>query len=136
MQTNIVEEVIIDILFNNGREASLSQLISAIDAIYCETKDLDLGQPAREKYVDAIVFDITADAEVDFLQVEIGTRDRLEDDIVWTSPFKLTLDNPIVDPRLTAKFYTLKISDTQPNNKLSIHRIEFYGRVVGGRIER
>lgn len=134
VQDSINALVTISIL-DGDETINLNQLVSQLDAIYATTKDLDLGDPTKEKYIDTIVFDIDAIEEVAGLQVEVGYRDRLQDDTTWLAAQPLTLDDPIASCRVTARFFTLKFSDTMPEHQWAIRRIEFYGKVLGkGRI--
>jgi hypothetical protein len=135
VQVDIVESISITTLDADGNPVNVNQLVYNLNAIYATTKDLDLGDPTNEKYVDHIIFDLDALEEIESLQVEVGTRDRLKDAIVWSDPQMISLDNPIVNIRTTARFFSLKITDTQPNVQWNLRRIEFYGRVIGGRIE-
>jgi len=101
--------------------------------LYVESKDLDLGIPDKQKFIDRIEFDLEAPSDVQLFSVQIGYRDRLKDDVTWLDKTYVTLDNPYVTPRITAKFFTLKFTDELPLVQWKLSRMAFYGRVMKGR---
>lgn len=134
MQDNIVANVTTIITNADGTSFSSPLLIIGAELIYAETKDLDLGNPAREKYLDRIRFDLEAPAEVPSMVVRIGYRNKLSDPLVWTEELQLSLPNPEITPRISAKFFRLKFSDDFPLTQWKLSKIEFYGQLMHGRL--
>lgn len=121
------------IRYDDGSQISVAQLVSLTDALYAQTKDLDFGAAGREKYIDLIVFDIEAFADIPGFTAQLGYRNNLKDDVVWLDEVEINPDSLTMTPRVTAKFFTLKIADSFPVTQWKLTRIEFYGAVMGGR---
>lgn len=101
-----------------------------------ESKWLDLGNPTREKYVDHIVLDFNAAMLIPLFYLSVGFVDSLEDEANanWINDIQVVNFNPIIEIRETAKFWKLKFRDELPITQWALSRIEFYGRVMGGRL--
>ncbi len=98
------------------------------DAIELESRDLDLGDDARDKYVDAIQFDITGRGKLTYLKVEVYTRDRHEDPLEWIGTFPLAHADTVIEPRGSARYWRIKIIDTLPLFRWKLTKIVFYGK--------
>lgn len=133
-QVSIEGTVSISVEDSAGVIIQIPVLVLGQVGLYVETKDLDLGDPTKDKFVDMILFDIEADDVVPLFSVSIGYRDALNDPIVWTTKEYLTLNNPRVHPRITAKFFKLRFEDESPTTQWRLSRMEFYGRLMGGRL--
>lgn len=119
---------------NTGRRINVPVLILGLNSVWASTKDLDLGFPNLEKYVDRIVFDLKLPSTTQQLLVDVGWRDRLKDDMVWLEGIDITQNNPIVDLQRTAKFFTIKVREDLPIGQWELSRIEFWGEVMEGRL--
>lgn len=133
-QDSIVGNVTTIINNADGTSYSTPLLILGTDLLYIESKDLDLGDPTREKYLDWIIMDMEAPAEVPGMSVQVGYRNALKDPIIWLDAEDVELPNPRINCRIQAKFFRIKFSDNQPISQWQLSRIEFWGRPMYGRL--
>lgn len=107
-------------------------LVSAgAGTLFLESKDIDFGEPNRDKYLDMLVFDIESDGSVPTLAITIGYRNTLKDAVVWTDAEYLDLDNPIIKRRLEARFFKIRLEDENPASQWKLSKVEAYGRLMG-----
>lgn len=99
--------------------------------LFLESKDIDFGEPARDKYLDLIVFDIETTGSVPTLLVTLGHRNALDTAVIWEAGEYLSLDNPKIKPRLEDRFFTIKLEDENPYSQWKLSKIEAYGRLMG-----
>lgn len=137
VQDSIQGNAVVTITDVDGNVSNAPLIISTDIDLYAETKDLDFGHPDKEKYVDRFYFDLTAPAgkSVTGITVEIGYRDSLDDVITWLDPEAVSLDNPSINIRLTARYFRIRIRDELPLAQWKLARIDVYGRVMGGRLQ-
>lgn len=98
------------------------------DGVALISRDLDLGDDARQKYVDAIQFDITGRGLLTYLKVEVWTRDRHEDDLRLIGVYPLAHADTVIFTRFTARYVRLKIKDTLPLTRWKLSKISFFGK--------
>jgi len=132
-QGRIVGLTKINKVLQNGKLLRIPVTAAGSGVLYIRTKDLDFDAPNREKYVDHIIFDLQAPEDIPLFKVEVGIRNSLQeaDPVVWNSMGYVTLDNPKVDLRLTARFFSLRLTDEAPVAQWNLSNIEFYGKVLG-----
>lgn len=111
-------------------------LAAGVGLLFLQSKDIDFGEPSRDKYLDMLVFDIESLDAVPDLYVTLGWRNNLRSDVTWLTREQLNLDNPIIKPRLEARFFKVKIEDENPVAQWRLSKLEAYGRLMGqGRFE-
>lgn len=91
---------------------------------YVVTKPLSLGDEGQNKYVDYII--VTADVA---LNMEVGTHDRVDGAITWTTPYAVGGGNAPAYVRLNARWFTLRFSGT---GAWKLSDFALYGSFSGG----
>lgn len=117
----------------NGDTTQYPSIIFSSGDLYLQSEDLDLGSPNKQKYVDAVHLDLEAPREVPQLYINVGIRDRLQDEVIWLGRQQVDLDNPIVEIRETAMFFTIRFEDDLPTTQWKLSRMEWYGQLMEGR---
>lgn len=118
----------ISIVKSSGVTFPITQITSFNgDPVVVETKDLDLGEDAYEKYVDSIQLDISGRGALSYLLVSVGVRNRHNDALRWIGDFSLAGADTIIFPRASARYFRLKIKDQLPLTRWALTKIVFYG---------
>ncbi|HWI69921.1 MAG TPA: hypothetical protein VNS88_16390 [Nitrospiraceae bacterium] len=106
--------------------------------VFLESKDLDLGDSDQDKYIDAVILDVTYPKGDDVpreIYVQLCFKDRMDDVEVWEDPARLfDEDHPVFDVRETARYVKLRLTDYFPVTIWQLGRIIFLGEFVGGRL--
>lgn len=106
--------------------------------VFLQSKDLDLGTSDMEKYIDAIILDITYPRGDDVpreIYLSWCLKDRMDDAEVWEPEVRVfDEDHPVFDIRETARYVKIKLTDYFPVTIWQMARIIFLGEVVGGRL--
>lgn len=104
------------------------------DAMWVETRDLDLGHPSKRKYISKIVLDIATDDVLSSVYALVGWRDRMNETLEWTEQMGLSELDEALDIRQTARLWRVKIVDQSPARRWKLTAIEWYGQVLEGRV--
>lgn len=99
-----------------------------------ETHDLDLGDDHHDKMIDSLVFGFDP-GELPSLQVSLGVRQRFSQEIEWFGPYSLEgIDNAVFPDVPETRYVRLLVEDLAPVRAWKLTQIDFYGRLVGGRV--
>ena len=99
--------------------------------VFFETRDMDFGV-ADEKYVDVILFKVTRPGAGIFY-LSFCTKNRLQDDEVWSKEYAQAPDKPFYIRR-TARYFRYRIRNSAATSDWQLTEIATYGEVVGGRM--
>ena len=100
--------------------------------VYAESRETDLGDSMKQKYVDAIVVHLENRASLVAAHLYIYHRDYQDEAFVEDGPYDLYGANPVSYPQITARFFKFKILDSQPSVKWKWSKIEIYGQLLDG----
>lgn len=119
-------------MLKNGTD-SVYQILGT-EEVWVETDMLDLGDGKQDKYIDAIVLDMTNRGDLTAMTLRVYIKDDQTED--WreaaNSPFSIDNTSQVVRPRETARFWKIRLADAVPSVKWKWTRIEFYGQLMGG----
>ena len=85
---------------------------------FVQTKLFDFGNPVLVKQVTRLQLMISHEGTGCVLPVYVGVADNVEDDIVWSEAYNMSLDNatpPWIDLDVTGRYFTFKFGTTLAN---------------------
>lgn len=97
------------------------------EVVWLESKDLDLDDDAREKYVDGVQFVVTNREALAALEVSFAPKNRHEDPTVWDGPYSLAGADGFVSPRFTARYVKVRVVDGSPAFRWKFSQLNFFG---------
>ena len=134
-----MSETAVMTLTRNGVDTVYQSFTGSTEAmVWLESKDLDLGTSDEEKYIDAIVLDVTypkGDDTPRELYLSWCLKDRMDSEEVWQPEARVfDEDFPVFDIRETTRYIKVRLVDYFPVTIWQFGRIIFLGEMVGGRI--
>lgn len=118
----------ISMIYLDGKPITSSTLV---DACWIESVDLELSD--AELYVDALKAEFQA-KKVSDATLQIGWKNRHEDETVWLEPVKLTDLDPVYFTRFSGRYLRLRIEDPSPSQLWKFSALELFGHKAGGRL--
>lgn len=97
------------------------------------TKDLDFDSRSAMKYIDAVVAEVTDAEKLDLINVMLGYRDNLSEDVNWQTPQSLEELADVLFTRNTARYHKLQINSNSVGVFWRLGSLEFFGTTHGRR---
>lgn len=122
----------------DGVSISIPTLVIGTSTLYAQSKPLDFesghGESGKVKHISGLRLDIEADQVPQRLFVKLGWQTKLENPIVWT-PFKqVEALNELFPFAISGRYISFYIEDNFPTVQWKLTKIQFYGRLMKGRL--
>lgn len=117
----------ISIVYLNGKPIAST----GGDATWIESIDLELS--TAELYVDALKAEFEA-RNPSGAKVQLGWKNRREDEVNWLEPVDLVALDPIYFTRFSGRYIRIRVEDPSPGQLWKLSSIELFGRKAGGRL--
>lgn len=111
--------------------------VSELRNVWVETKDMDFDHPEVEKEIIGVTVVGEPSDALAALSLEIGYRNRIRDadPIIWLPAIALNSSEEMLWVRTpAARYFRVRLTDTQAYGRWKVSEIEFYGRLAGGRL--
>lgn len=98
-----------------------------------ETKDLDFDRRQMMKYLDVIVAEVTDAERINLVNVEIGFRDSLSEEVNWDLPRTLDELAKALFTRNTGRYHKIRILSDSVGVFWRLASLEVFGTSHGRR---
>lgn len=102
---------------------------SVINRSYVQKLDLDFGDPLRYKFVKRI--HVLLKTGFEEVRILVGTRENLNDDIVWSSEFLMTEPANYIDPLVMGKYISVEVRTFNIEAGFFINQIKIEAELRG-----